>query len=149
MDARIAIPYEDGNVFPHFGKSAAFKIYVVTDGKVASSEVVPADGAGHEALGLWLVMRGVNAVVCGGIGPGAQGALRAAGIWAFPGVEGSADAAIEKFLSGELVAQAAATCDRHVHAGGCGSHGCGGCHGCRGRAPEPAITEATPARPSA
>ncbi len=128
MNTRIAIPHEDGNIFQHFGKFAEFKIYTIADGKVAMSEVVKADSAGHEALGLWLIMRGVTVVICGGIGPGAQGALRAAGIQMFPGVEGAADDAVQKFLAGELVQQHAATC--HFHAGGCGAHACGTCHGC-------------------
>ncbi len=132
MTARIAIPYEDGQIFQHFGKSAQFKIYTVTDGSVAASDVVSTDGTGHEALGLWLIMQGVSLVICGGIGPGAQGALRAAGIRAVPGIEGAADEALQKFLAGELQEKETATCNHHAHGGGCGSHGgCGGCHNCR------------------
>ncbi len=128
MNARIALPHEDGQIFQHFGKATQFRIYTIADDKIATSEVVPTDGAGHEALGLWLTLQGVNVVVCGGIGPGAQGALRAAGIQVFPGVEGPTDDAVQKLLSGELVQQHAATCNHH--AGGCGSHACGSCHGC-------------------
>lgn len=127
MNARIAIPYSEGQVFQHFGKSAQFKVYTIAEGKVASAEVLDTNGAGHEELGLWLVQQGVNAVICGGIGPGAQGALMAAGIQALAGVEGSADDAIANLLAGKLVAAQTATCGcRHDHCS-CGSH-CGG-HG--------------------
>ena len=135
MNARIAIPYSDGQVFQHFGQASQFKIYTIVDDKVTATEVADTDGAGHEALGLWLVQHEVNAVICGGIGPGAQGALMAAGILALAGVDGAADGAISRFLAGQLDAAQTATCNHHAH-GGCGSHcgshcghgGCGGCH---------------------
>ena len=101
-------------------------IFTAADGKAVASEMCDANGVGHEDLALWLVQRGVSAVVCGNIGPGAQGALRAAGIRAFPGVEGTAEDAIVRFLAGELEPTAEATCG----GGACGSRcgGCGGCH---------------------
>ena len=133
MNATIAIPYSEGQVFPHFGKATQFKIYVVVNDCVSQSTVAATEGVGHEALGLWLVQRGVDAVICGGIGPGAQGALAAAGIALLAGVEGSADEAVRKLLVGELESSSSATCDHHGHtgggghAGGCGHH-CAGCH---------------------
>lgn len=133
MNATLAIPYSEGQVFPHFGKSTQFKIYVIADDRVSQSAIVETEGVGHEALGLWLVQRGVDAVICGGIGPGAQGALAAAGIALLAGVEGSADEAVRKLLAGELESSSSATCDHHghtggcSHAGGCGHH-CAGCH---------------------
>ena len=127
MNATIAIPYSEGLVFPHFGKATQFKIYVIADDRVTQSAVVETEGVGHEALGLWLVQRGVDAVICGGIGLGAQGALAAAGIALLAGVEGAADEAVRKLLAGELESSSSATCDHHGHAGGCGHH-CAGCH---------------------
>lgn len=133
MTAKIAVPYDlDGSVFQHFGKAETFKIYEIVDGEVKSSNVVSGDGQGHELLGLWLVRQGVNAVVCGGIGPGAQGALAAAGIAVFPGVDGLADEAMAKLVAGTLQSSAASNCSGH--SGGCSGHGCrcssscGGCH---------------------
>lgn len=126
MNATLAIPYSEGQVFPHFGKSTQFKIYVIADDRVSQSAIVETEGVGHEALGLWLIQHGVNAVICGGIGPGAQGALAAAGIALLAGVEGAADEAVRKLLAGELQASSGATCNHHGHAGGCGHH-CGGC----------------------
>ena len=99
MVARIAVPYDaDGSVFQHFGKATEFKIYEIVDNAVEKSKVVGCDGGGHDLIGLWLVQQGVNAVICGGIGPGAQGALAAAGVAVFPGVEGSADDAIARLV---------------------------------------------------
>ena len=90
---KIAIPYENGQVFQHFGHSAQFKIYDAENGLILSSEVVSTNGQGHGALVGFLVQHQVNVVLCGGVGAGAQAALAQAGIQLFGGISGSADAA--------------------------------------------------------
>ena len=67
---KIAIPYENGQVFQHFGHSAQFKLYTVEEGHITSAEVVSTDGQGHGALVGFLVRSGVNVLLCGGIGGG-------------------------------------------------------------------------------
>ena len=47
---KIAVTYENGEVFQHFGHSEQFKIYEVQDGKIAGAEVVDTNGSGHGAL---------------------------------------------------------------------------------------------------
>ncbi len=131
MNAIIAIPHSHGNIFEHFGKSEEFKIYTIENDQIASSEVAATEGTGHDAVGLWLIMHGVSAVICGNIGPAALGGLAAAGIMALAGVSGSCDEAVEKFIKGELIPAESANCGCHSH-GGCGSS-CGGCGGCHGR----------------
>ena len=130
MNAKIAIPFDNGNINPHFGKSTQFKIYTISEGNVTSSEIAAPEATGHDAIGLWMVMNSINAVICANIGPVSLGALAAAGIHALAGVEGSADAAIEKFISGELTATTEPTCGGHSHSGCCSSKCGGGCHGC-------------------
>lgn len=139
MNITIAVPIENDDIFEHFGKATKFKIYTIENNKIISRDIAEAEGGSHEAVGLWLVMRGVNAVICGRIGPGSLGALTAAGIPALMGIEGNADEAIDKFLAGELTASDEPNCGGH-HGGscssGCSSHGCGsrcgsGCGGCR------------------
>ncbi len=44
----IAVTYENGNVFQHFGHTEQFKIYSVDDGKVVGSSIVDTNGSGHE-----------------------------------------------------------------------------------------------------
>ena len=150
---RIAVTYENGEVFQHFGHTETFKIYDVEDGKVVSSEVVGSNGTGHEALAGLLAGHSIDVLICGGIGGGAQAALAEQGIELCAGAEGSADAAVEAYLRGELV-NTGANCDHHDHhdaeesgcggcgddsesaCGGCGDDaegGCGGCSGCHGR----------------
>ena len=90
---RIAVPYENGNIFQHFGRSEAFKFYDVADGAVTAAAVVSTNGSGHGALAGFLVANHADVVICGGIGGGAQSALTEAGIRFYCGVSGSADAA--------------------------------------------------------
>ena len=128
---KIAVPFENGQIFQHFGRSAQFKFYEVQDSKILSSEVVSTNGQGHGALVGFLVQQGADVVLCGGIGTGAQVALMQAGIQMFGGLSGAADAAVADYLAGKLVFNADIHCTHHDHDEGhaCGSHGCGGgCH---------------------
>ena len=82
---KIAVTYENGQVFQHFGHCEQFKLYEVQDGKVFSSQVVSAVGSGHGALAGFLRQYGVDVLICGGIGGGARTALSDAGIQLYPG----------------------------------------------------------------
>ena len=125
----IAVTYDNGNIFQHFGKTQAFKLYTVEGSEVVAEQVIGTDGTGHEALAGFLAEKGIDAVICGGLGDGAQAALSEAGIQVISGEEGSADAAVQAFLSGELVS-AGVNCDHHDHEDG--EESCGGCGGCGG-----------------
>lgn len=128
---KIAVTYENGNIFQHFGHTEAFKIYEIADSKVVSAEVVDTNGSGHGALAGFLVQHGVNTLICGGIGGGAQNALAQAGIQLFGGVSGNADDAVNALLTGNLGYDPNVHCDHHDHEEGhsCGDHGCGS-HSC-------------------
>ena len=123
MNATIAMPVEGNEIFQHFGKASKFKIYTIENDAVTASEVCEPDGSAHEEVALWLLTHGVNAGICGNIGPGAQGALMAAGIIALAGVSGAADEAAQKLIAGTLEALQTANCSHH--GGGCGGK-CGG-----------------------
>ena len=128
---KIAVPYENGMVFQHFGHTAEFKFYEVENGQVTASEVVSTNGQGHGALVGFLAQHNANVVFCGGIGPGAQNALAQTGIQLFGGISGPADAAVADYLAGKLRFDSNAHCDHHDHGEGhhCGEHHCGG-HSC-------------------
>ena len=139
---KIAVTYENGEVFQHFGHTEEFKVYEVEDGKVVSSQVVGSDGSGHEALAVLLADKAIDVLICGGIGGGAVAALTEQGIELCAGASGSADEAVEAYLRGELV-NTGVNCDHHHDHGeghschdhdeghSCHGHedGCGGCHG--------------------
>lgn len=128
---KIAVTYENGQIFQHFGHTKQFKVYQVHEDRIVSSEILDTDGNGHGALAGFLTKNQVSALICGGIGPGAQTALAEAGIKLFAGVSGDADQAVEAFLSGSLSYITEANCNHHHdgHEGHtCGDHGCKG-HG--------------------
>ena len=136
---KIAVTYDNGNVFQHFGHTEAFKVYEVEDGKVLNSQVIDSEGSGHGALAALLAGHKVDVLICGGIGGGAQAALAENGIELCAGASGSADEAVEAYLRGELV-NTGANCDHHAEEHACGEHGCGenecgsegGCANCPG-----------------
>lgn len=133
---KLAIPYENGLVFQHFGHSQKFKIYVADKGEICSETVLDTLGSGHGALAGFLADLKVDVLICGGIGGGAKNALAQVGIRVFGGVSGNADQAAAAFLAGSLNFNPNATCSHHAHGEDhdcsdhdCGSHTCGkGCH---------------------
>ena len=133
---KIAVTYENGEVFQHFGHTEQFKVYEVENGQIMSSSVIGSGGSGHGALAGLLANRGIDVLICGGIGGGAQAALAEQGIELCAGAQGSADAAVEAYLRGELQ-NTGANCDHHHEEGhSCRDHGedhaCGGHEGCGG-----------------
>lgn len=131
---RIAVTYENGQIFQHFGHTQNFKIYDIEDGKVTASEVVDTNGSGHGALAGVLNALNADILICGGIGGGAQAALSAAGIRLYGGVSGNADEAVAALLAGNLAFNPDVKCNHHDHEHGeghtCGNHGCGSNHTC-------------------
>ena len=130
---KIAVTYQNGQIFQHFGHTEQFKLYTVEDGKIVKEEVVPTLGSGHGALAGFLTINGVDTLICGGIGGGAQTALAQAGIKLYGGVTGNADFAVMSLLNGTLGFNPNVQCNHHNHehseGHSCGSHGCGS-HSC-------------------
>ena len=128
---RIAVTYENGEVFQHFGHTEEFKVYEVEDGKIIKSEIIGSNGSGHGALAGLLGEHSVDVLICGGIGGGAQAALQERGIELCAGASGNTDEAVEAYLRGELV-NTGANCDHHGEGHSCGEHeeghSCGNCH---------------------
>lgn len=128
---RIAVTYEDGQIFQHFGHTQQFKLYDVEHGAVTQEQVVDTCGSGHGALAGFLQEHQVDVLICGGIGGGAQNALAQAGIRLYGGVTGSADDAVQALLADTLSYNPDVRCSHHEHAHGEGGHSCGG-HGHEG-----------------
>ena len=142
---KVAVTYENGNVFQHFGRTENFKIYEIENGVVGTSYIMNSNGVGHEALAGLLANGDIDVLICGGMGQGAKDALTEAGLEVYAGASGSADEAVQAFISGELV-DSGVNCDHHEHdhahshghdeaadsgCGGCSSvSGCSGCPGC-------------------
>lgn len=135
---KIAVTYENGQIFQHFGHTEEFKIYQTEGQEILSSQTVGTGGSGHGALAGFLKSQGVEALICGGIGGGARAALAEAGIRLYPGASGDADQAVKNLLAGTLDYDPDTQCSHHqgedhdCHHGGddhhCGHHDGG--HGC-------------------
>lgn len=128
---QIAVTYDNGNVFQHFGHTRQFKLFTVDCGAVTASQIIDANGQGHGALAAFLSANEVDVLICGGIGEGAKNALAQAGIQLFGGVTGSADAAVGCYLAGTLDFMPDIACSHHHSENhSCHSHGnhsCGSC----------------------
>lgn len=99
---KIAVTYEKGNVFQHFGKTKYFKIYEVENNEIKHSEIISNNGITHCALIDNLKKLGVDVLICGGLGYGAISKLEGFGIKLYAGVSGFADDAVKDLLNGTL-----------------------------------------------
>lgn len=129
---KIAVTYENGQIFQHFGHTELFKLYEAADGEILRTQILQTNGSGHGALAGLLMQQGVDTLICGGIGGGAQAALAEAGIRLYGGVSGDADAAVNALLHGALDYDPNVRCSHHSHEHGEGGHSCGD-HGCQNR----------------
>jgi predicted Fe-Mo cluster-binding NifX family protein len=131
---KVAVTYENGEVFQHFGHTEQFKIYTIEDKKVIDQKIVNTMGSGHGALATFLQDLGIEALICGGIGLGARSALDSAKIDIYPGVSGNADEEVEAFLKDRLQFNPDTVCEHHheenheaTHLGdSCQGHDCAG-----------------------
>lgn len=113
---KIAVTYENGEVFQHFGHTEYFKIYDVDmkEKKINSAEVISTNNNGHGALAGFLKENQVATLICGGIGAGAQNALKEANINFYGGVTGSTDKVVTDLLANKLAYNPDVKCDHHA-----------------------------------
>ncbi len=111
---RIAVTYDQGNIFQHFGRTEQFKLYDVENGSVSQEQIVDTNGVSHGALAGFLQASQVDALICGGIGVGAKIALKEAVIQLYPGVSGEADTAVKELVSNSLQYDPDAHCEQHL-----------------------------------
>lgn len=131
MKQKIAVAYENGQVYQHFGHTSEFKIYTAEDGKIVNTEIVQTNGTGHGLLADFLLLHGVTTVICGGIGGGAKAALAEKHIELRGGVSGDADQKAVEYLAGTLAFNADIECTHHhdhdhENCGEHDDHHCGG-----------------------
>jgi predicted Fe-Mo cluster-binding NifX family protein len=126
---KVAVTYENGEVFQHFGRTPHFKVYEIENEEVKSSQVIDTGETGHGTLAGFLKELGTDVMICGGIGGGAIAAMDESGIRVYAGASGNVDDIIGKYMAGTLEERGEATCDHHDHEHHVG-HDCGhgGCH---------------------
>ena len=120
---KIAVAYDQGEIFGHFGHCETFALYeygeYVSD---CRKTLVATEGrSGHQAMADLMKEQGVDAVIVGNMGPEAKALLLSYGIVPVVGYSGDADTASDLLVTGQLPVD--------PNAGGCGggcSCGCGG-----------------------
>lgn len=125
---KIAVTYENGLIFQHFGHTENFKVYTIENQSVQSAEVLSTNGQGHGALATFLSNAQVDTLICGGIGGGAQQALKDANIQLYGGVSGNADEAVAALLENRLEFNPNISCSHHGEGHTCSDHSDG--HSC-------------------
>ena len=99
---RIAVTFESGRIFPHFGQTKHFQLYDAESGTVISKTLINTFGSGRGALPEVLKRLGTDILICGGIGTGALKALEEREIKVISGVSGNTEQAVSEYLSGSL-----------------------------------------------
>ncbi len=122
--AIVAVTYDNGEVFQHFGRTEMFKLFEIVDGKIVSERIIDNGGFGHGSLANYLKGLDVTALICGGIGSGALNMLTSQGIKVYSGATGPVDAVIAEYIDGKMCETNGCTCDHHsgVHQCSCGKH---------------------------
>ena len=111
----VAVTYENGNVFQHFGHTKQLKIYIIEDKCIKEEKILEVDENWHGALVDLLVSNKVDILICGGIGNGAKEGLKNANIKFYGGVSGNADIVVKDFINGNLQYDINAHCEHHEH----------------------------------
>ena len=47
---KIAVTYQDGDIFQHFGHTEFFKIYDIENTEIVKTEIVSTNGSGHGTI---------------------------------------------------------------------------------------------------
>ncbi len=137
---RIAVAYNDGMIFEHFGHCECFAIYDYENSdvmKCTKTLVDCADMHGHAAMAKLMREQKVDVVICGNMGAEAKNMLLSYGIIPLAGYMGGADKAADMLILGTLpMLDMAGSCSGGcAGCSGCGDDGCGcgdeggcGCH---------------------
>jgi len=118
MNQKIAIPTNDGVLWPHFGKAPQVTIVTVEEGKVKETVVLEAPEHEHGAMPRFIAAQGCTDVLCGGLGGGAVNMLNQLGIQVHAGAPAlPIEELLPQYLGGTIVYG-----DGTCHHDGCGGH---------------------------
>ncbi len=124
---RIAVAYQNGEIYEHFGHAKFFAVYDYPGADVdrcTKKLIETGDRNGHADMAALMRDERIDAVIVGNMGEEAKAALLGYGIVPIVGYSGSADDAADLLILGQLpVLQGECFCS-----GGC--TGCGECGGC-------------------
>lgn len=123
---KVAVTYDNGKVFQHFGKTSQFLVADIEGEDVRNEQILSTNGSGHGALAVLLKQWNVDTLICGGIGQGAVNALNEQGVSIIRGIDMDARMALQAFAHHALADDPSILCTHHDHeeGHGCGSHSC-------------------------
>ena len=116
---RIAVASDGGLVTEHFGHCADFIVFDSENNAIVKTETVPNPGHRPGFLPNYLNDLGVNVIISGGMGGGAIDIFNEKNIEVIEGASGTAEAAAEAYLRGDLVSTGS-VCHEHAHHDECG-----------------------------
>ena len=118
---KIAVASMGHLVAGHFGHCENFNIYDAENDVIVSEESIPNPGHRPGFLPNFLADRGVQVIISGGMGGGADDIFNERGVEVVVGASGAAKVALERWLKGELKSTGS-VCHHHEHAHECGEH---------------------------
>jgi len=98
----IAVTYNNGNVFEHYGQTKQFKLYEVENNKIISTRILESGEYSHHTLAILLKNNNVEVLCCGGIGTHGVVSLEENGIKVFNDNHGDTDKVVEDYLNNKL-----------------------------------------------
>ncbi|MCF2671455.1 hypothetical protein JQM60_10015 [Butyricicoccus pullicaecorum] len=98
---KIAVAYDGGNVAARLGECPQYLVITVEKGVPLEKQLVDCPGDGHIHMLNFVGQYGVDVLICGELGIASRNALEMLGVVIVPGVTGSAEEAVARFLVGE------------------------------------------------
>ena len=116
---KIAVASEGKMITEHFGHCEGFNIFDTENGHITKIEFVHNPGHRPGFLPNFLGDKGVEVIISGGMGGGAIDIFNERNIEVIVGATGLAEAAVKKYLAGELKSTGS-VCHQHAHHDECG-----------------------------
>jgi len=120
MSKKIAIPTNGVELDPHFGRAAGFTVFEIEGTEARYVELLSSTGLQHQHEGLanMFKSKGVEALVCGGIGGGMINGLKAVGLEVVSGASGNVVDVAKRYALGEIISTGSVCAHDHDHGHG-------------------------------
>lgn len=113
---KIALPYLDGKVNPHFGTSRKFVVIDTVNRKITDKKIITNEAPhNHSQLTILLKSEGAEVVIAGVIGKPMEHALYNAGFGVLTGASGDVEQVAGDFLNGTLFTSMMKYCSCYGH----------------------------------
>ncbi|TGE32100.1 NifB/NifX family molybdenum-iron cluster-binding protein [Desulfosporosinus sp. Sb-LF] len=105
MSKKIAIPTNGEVLDAHFGRAAGFSVFEIEGDQARFMELLSSTGLQHQHAGLanMFKSKGVEVLVCGGIGGGMINGLNAVGLEVVSGASGNVVDVANLYAQGKIV----------------------------------------------